>query len=407
LEKKEEKIPVLFLQGSYVVELAIARSLGKYDVPVFLLSRGEEKPPSSFSKFVKDTLFNPDPLIDEENFVDSLLNFGERLKKRYGRRILLFPTEDSGLLLMAKNFNLLKTYFVLLNDPEEKEILRFSQKTYFFQTLQETNSTEFLPLTLFCRQEDDIESIKKNITFPCIIKPSEKDLNFSFYRKYNSKILLMKNKDDLEKRLAELLSENHKLVVQELVNPNPGEEVCWWGYRNKSGEIFGITAREIRKFPQMGGTATFMRIEEISEIHHYAKRILESINFWGICEIPFMPDLRTNQFKVLEFNPKCWLQLSLATEVGLNLPYVAYLEVYKNKLWKPIIDKRKKMKWVRAKEDFIRAVIKDKNEGVLKRLFKWMLQVLGGCVYAIHSLSDLEVTLNRIFGLPWRLLKKL
>ena len=407
MEKREEEIPVLVLQGSYVIELAIARSLGRYDLPVLLLSRGEKKPPASFSKFVKGTIFNPDPLIDEENFIDSLLNSGQKLKNRYGRRILLFPTEDGGLLLTGKNFDLLKDYFVLLNDPEEKDILRFSQKTYFFQTLLKTNFTEFLPLTFFCRQEDDIESIKRKVTLPCIIKPSEKDINFSFYRKYNSKILLMENKDDLEKRLVELLSENHKLVVQELVNPKPGEEVCWWGYRNKSGEIFGITAREIRKFPQMGGTATFMRIEEASEIHHYAKKILESINFWGICEIPFMLDLRTNKFKVLEFNPKCWLQLSLATEVGMNLPYLAYLEVYKNKLEKPIIDKRRRRKWVRAKEDFLRAVIEDENYAILKRLFKWMPQIFGGCVYSIHSLSDLKVTLHRILGLPWRLLGKL
>ena len=407
MEKDEAKIPVLILQGSYVVELAIARSLGKYNVPAFLLSRGEKKPLSSFSKFVKGTIFNPDPLIDEEDFIRSLLNLGERLKKRYQRRILFFPTEDGSLLLLAKNFDLLKRYFVILNDPPEKNILRFSQKIYFFQTLQNSGCANFLPLTLFCRQEDDIESIKKNITFPCIIKPSEKDINFSFYGKYDSKILIMENKDDLEKRLIELLSENHKLLVQELVNRNPGEEVCWWGYRNKSGESFGITAREIRKFPQMGGTATFMRIEEVSEIHHYAEQILEKVNFWGICEIPFMLDQRTNEFKVLEFNPKCWLQLSLATEAGLNLPYVAYLEVYKNESPKPIIDKRRRMKWVRTKEDFARAVIKDKNGGILKRLFRWMPQIFGGCVYAIHSFADLEVTFHRILGLPWKVLKKL
>jgi len=407
LENDEAKIPVLILQGSYVVELAIARSLGKYNVPVFLLSRGEKKPLSSFSKFVKGTISNPDPSIVEQDFIHSLLNFGESLEKKYGRRILLFPTEDSSLLLVAKTFDLLKRYFVILNDPQEKNILRFSQKMSFFQTLQNSNCANFLPLTLFCQKEDDIESIKKNITFPCIIKPSEKDVNFSFYRKYNSKILIMENKDDLEKKLIELLSENHKLLVQELVNQNPGEEVCWWGYRNKGGESFGITAREIRKFPQMGGTATFMRIEEVAEIPHYATQILESINFWGICEIPFMLDQRTNKFKVLEFNPKCWLQLSLATGMGLNLPYVAYLEVYKNESLKPIIDKRRRMKWVRMKEDFARAVIKDKNGDILKRLFRWMPQVFGGCVYAIHSFSDLEVTLHRILEVPSRLLKKL
>jgi len=414
LEKDEVKIPacsklvepVLVLQGSYLVELAIARSLGRYNIPVFLLSRGKKKPPSSFSRFVKDTIFNPDPLIDKDNFICSLLDFGEELKERYGRRILLFPTDDGTFLLLAKDFDLLKKYFVILNDPQEKDILKFSQKIYFFQTLQNSNCANFLPLTLFCEGEDDMESMKKNIAFPCVIKPSEKDINFSFHRKYNSKILLVENKDDLEKKLIELLSEKHKLVVQELVNPKPGKEVSWYGYRSKSGEIFGMTARQKRKSPQMGGTATFIEREEIPQVHLYAHQALKALDFWGICEMEFMLDERKNEYKIIEFNPRCWLQLSLATEAGLNLPYLTYQEVYKNVLPKPIIDKKRRIKWVWVKEDFLRAIIKDRQEAFLKRLFKWPPQVLGDCVYAIHSFCDLGVTFQRILGGPERLLKK-
>lgn len=414
MEKDEVKIPacselvepVLILQGSYLVELAIARSLGRYNIPVFLLSRGKKKPPSSFSKFVKDTIFNPDPLIDKDAFIRSLLNLGEELKERYKRRILLFPTDDGTLLLLAQNFDLLKEYFVILNDPQEKEILRFSQKIYFFQTLQNAGCTSFLPLTLFCEREEDIESIKKNIAFPCIIKPSEKDINFSFHRKYNSKILLVENKDDLEKNLIELLSENHKLLLQELVNPKPGMEISWYGYRSKSGEIFGMTARQKRKSPQMGGTATFIEAEEIPRVHLHVHQALKALDFWGICEMEFMLDERKKEYKIVEFNPRCWLQLSLATEAGLNLPYLTYQEVYKNVLPKPIIDKKRRVKWVWVKEDFLRAIIKDRNEAFLKRLFKWLPQVLGDCVYAIHSFSDLGVTFQRILGGPERLLKK-
>lgn len=414
MEKDEAKVtacselvePALVLQGSYLVELAIARSLGRYNIPVFVLSRGKKKPPSSFSKFVKDTIFNPDPLVDEDAFISSLLNLGEKLKEKYGRRILLLPTDDGTLLLLAQNFDLLKKYFVILNDPQEKDILKFSQKIYFFQTLQNAGCAKFLPLTLFCEREEDIESIKKNISFPCVIKPSEKDVNFSFHKKYNSKILVVENKDDLKKKLIELLSENYKLLVQELVNPKPGNEVSWYGYRSKGGEIFGITARQVRKSPQIGGTATFIETEEIPQVHLYAHQALKSLSFWGICEMEFMLDERKKEYKLIEFNPRCWLQLSLATEAGLNLPYLSYQEVYKNVLPKPIIDKKRSIKWIWVKEDFLRAIIKDRQEAFLKRLFNWLPQVLGDCVYAIHSFSDLEVTFQRILGGPERLLKK-
>ncbi len=407
MKKNRAQIPVLLLQGSYIIELAVARSLGRHDIPVFLLSRGQEKPLSSFSKFVKGTFLNPDPLADEAAFTRSLLNLGEEFKKTYQRRILLFPTDDGSLLLLARNFGVLKRHFVILNDPEEKDILRFSQKIHIFETLRSSNCSDFLPLTLLCRKERDIPSIKNNITFPCIIKPSEKDINFSFYEKHKSKILLAEAKDDLEKKLIRLLSDNHRLLVQELVSRKPGKEISWYGYRSKRGEIFGMTARQLRKSPQVGGTATFLEAEEIPQIHPYVHRALEALGFWGICEMEFMLDDRDEEYKMIEFNPRCWLQLSLATKVGLNLTLLTYQEVYKNQLPKPIMYRKGRMRWVWVKEDFLRAVIRNKNEGLLKKLFRWMPQVFGHCVYAIHSSADLRVTLNRILSLPGRFFKRL
>jgi D-aspartate ligase len=344
--------------------------------------------------------------VDEEGFIRSLLNFGAELNKTHQRRILLFPTDDGSLLLLAKNFADLKRYFVILNDPQEEDILRFSQKIYIFQTLQDSGCSVFLPQTQFCRSKDDVESIKNNITFPCIIKPSEKGLDFSFYERYHSKILLAENKNDLEEKLIELLSENRKLVVQELVNQEPGREVSWYGYRSRSGEILGMTARQVRKRPQSGGTATFVETQEIPQIHSYVGQALKSLNFWGICEMEFMLDEEKGGYKMIEFNPRCWLQLSLATRMGLNLPFLAYQEVYKNLLPEPIIYRKGRMKWIWVKEDFLRVVVEDKNEPILKRFFRWMPQILGHCVYAIHSFADLRVSLKRILSLPGRLLKK-
>jgi D-aspartate ligase len=407
LKKEETEIPVLVLQGSYLTELAIARSLGRHHIPVFLLSRGEKKPLSYFSKFVKGIFINPDPLEDEEAFTLSVLSFGEVLKKKYRRRILLFPTDDGSLLLLARNFAALKKYFVILNDPQGKDISRFSQKSYVFQTLQDSGCSDFLPLALFCYKNDDVQSVKDNITFPCVIKPSEKDINFSFYRKYNSKVLLVESKDNLERKLTQLLSENQRLLVQELVSRKPAKEISWYGYRSKSGEIFGMTARQVRKSPQMGGTATFLEAEEIPQIHPFAHRALEALDFWGICEMELMLDARKKEYKMIEFNPRSWLQLSLATRMGLNLPWLAYQEVYKNQLLRPIIYKKGRMRWIWVKEDFIRAVMQGKKAGALKRLSEWMPEAFGDRVYAVHSFADLRVTLNRILSLPARILKRL
>jgi predicted ATP-grasp superfamily ATP-dependent carboligase len=404
---ERKNLPVLIIPGSDATELAIARSLGKYKIPIYIISRGAQKPLSSYSKYVIGTIYSADPLIDEKGFISSLKSIGKKFLEKYKRKILIFSTDDSGLLLLARNYTLLKKYFVILGDPEEKDILKFSQKDYFFQKLQNVECSEFVPLTLFCFKKEDIELIKKEITFPCIVKPSEKDLSFSFYKRYGSKIIVIKDKQTLEKALFELLSKNYKLIIQEMVHDRPGKEICWWGYRNKKGEVFGMTIREIRKFPHIGGTATFEIVEEVPEIHNYVDKILNYINFWGMSEIPFMEKEGKKEYKVLEINPRCWLQIQLATEVGLNFPYVAYKEVYEDKLLKPIINIKKRKKWVRIEDDFMTAVIKGNKDNLFKRVISWIPQAFCNSVHAVYNISDFKVNLIWLSQLPKKIYKNL
>jgi len=402
---KKDKLPVLLLAGSECLELAIAKGLAQYDIPTYLLTRGYKKPLSSYSNDITSTFYNPDPLIDEKGFILSLTNIGQELLERYKRRILLFTMEDTGLLLLARNYDLFKKYFVILGDPDENNILRYSQKIYIFNKLQ---NLEFIPLTFPCTKKEDIERIKMEITFPCIVKPSEKDISYSFYHTYKSKILVITNKHILEEKLLELLSKGYKLVVQEMVNQSFGKEICWWGYRSKNGDVFGMTTHEIRKYPSIGGTATFEIAEDIPEIYDYANQILKQINFWGMCEIPFMQD-KMRKYKVLEINPRCWLQILLAIKMGLNLPYIAYKEVYEGRVIKPTINWEKPKKWVRIEDDFMAGVIKGQGDKtILQRLIKWIPQVFfNNTVHPIYSLSDFKVIIMWLIQLPMKIYRNL
>lgn len=393
MKNKNMPLPALVVQGNDCTELAIARGLGKYNIPVYILSKGDKRPLSSYSKYITDTIYMPDPLLDKQGFLSSLENIGRQFLERYKRRILIFPTDDGILLILGENYSLLKKYFVILGDVKDEDILKLSRKSYLFKTLQDKGYKEYLPKTFSCYKKEDIEALRDNVPFPCIIKPCEKDISLTFYNRYKSKVMVVRNKQELEQNLLELLDKDYKLLVQEMVNIQPGKEYCWWGYRSKRGEIFGITTQEVRKFPTIGGTATFEVLEDIPIIHQYVHQILEAINFWGMCEISFMEDNnKDKKYKLLEINYRCWFQILLAIELGYNFPYIAYKEVYEDIIIRPVINEKAKKCWMNMEHDFIKSIIVEKKYNIIKRIIRWIPQVFIGSVHGIFSLSDIKVS---------------
>ena len=87
IKKTEE--PIAFLLARYMtLDLGVIRSLGKKNIPTFVVSP-KAKPTCSRSKYYKGTIC-PDPKKDEQKYVDFLLNLGEKLKNKG----VLFPVGD-------------------------------------------------------------------------------------------------------------------------------------------------------------------------------------------------------------------------------------------------------------------------------------------------------------------------
>jgi hypothetical protein len=218
------------------------------------------------------------------------------------------------------------------------------------------------------------------------------------------------------KRVNLHLERGDKLLVQEMVNRRQGREICFWGYRNKVGKTFGLTIREIRKFPLIGGSACFEEIEEIPKIKDYASKILELLDFWGMCEMPFMLDERDNNYKLLEINYRCWFQILLAIENGFNFPYIAYREVYHNLYLSPKKDIEGRRRWMNIEHDFLRWIIKEERP-IVEKIIIWIPQVFKETIHGIFSTSDRKIFLiwilrwlfklkNKIFRIKKLLIKK-
>src|SRR5688500_15933636 len=91
--------------------LAVTRSLGRRGVRVICL--GEESDSITFhSRYAAEKLVYPDPVTDEEGFLQVMTTLGER-QKAAGKRVVTFPTSDRLVKLFSAQRKHLEQFFEL------------------------------------------------------------------------------------------------------------------------------------------------------------------------------------------------------------------------------------------------------------------------------------------------------
>ena len=211
VEKNIKKVdePIAFLLGIYLTTgMGVLRSLGRRGIPVFWLDYNPEQI-GFHSKYCTGILC-PDPKNNEKEYIDFLLNIGEKLSKKG----VLFPIGDIETITILKNRNKLEKYFrIPMADLEISDI--FLNKRIFYQTLAKHNLSH--PNTYFPDDISELKDVSKKIEYPCIVKP----LYSGFFRyDFDTKFFIAKSSNNLIKSYNEALSKNHDVMIQEIIPGN-------------------------------------------------------------------------------------------------------------------------------------------------------------------------------------------
>ncbi|MBI4720244.1 MAG: hypothetical protein HY770_03285, partial [Chitinivibrionia bacterium] len=354
------------------------------------------------SKYIERVISLGCRISPQEAFVDKLCALGRELKERHERRVLLLPSEDTGLRVCADHFGRLKEYFVLLGDPGESDIKRFMDKGSFFNEL--SREAPYVPRTLRFAGFEEVHASRGDLPYPAAAKPACKDIAMSFQKKLGAKLVVLRSPEDVAGKLRNIFPPEG-IVVQEFIEHREGDEVCWWGYRSRNGAVTGMTARELRKYPHPGGTATFMRSEHVEVLHAYAREILDRIGFRGLCEMPFLPAGRSRQYKVLELNPRPWLQIGLMHRSGFNAPLMAYREAMEADIPVPPATAREGVTWISPEYDLLRALSSGRPGGRLKNVAQWAGDVRRADDRTVWDFAEPGVTVSRFMSYPGKFWK--
>ena len=262
------KMPVVII-GAHTVGLGLIRALRELDVPKVVMYY-DPKDMGIVSRYAKQTLKIPHPELDEDAFIQTLLDYGARTE-----RSLLIPASDAALHSVSRHKAVLEQCFlVACTDWQITQLYLDKQYTYALADQIGVPA----PKTVIPKSVDEVEQYSKLSGFPCLVKPSQSHRYFDVFRR---KMVQVNNLDEMIQAFQEADAHGLEVMLQEII---PGDASCGVNYNSYFWDgqpLLEFTARKVRNAPADFGSPCVAMSEPVEEVLEPGRKILRALGLYG------------------------------------------------------------------------------------------------------------------------------
>ncbi|PYT18462.1 MAG: hypothetical protein DMG59_04365 [Acidobacteria bacterium] len=317
IEKTET--PVLILRSVHHGGLAIARSLGRLGVPVYVLDSNSHAPSFS-SRYCRGKFVWDIDLAPAHDTVDFLVGIARKLR----RRPILIPTTDHGALLVADHGNALRPWFLFpdLPGPLAQSLYRKKDMHFVARTAGIPTPEAFFP-----QSKQDLLNFADSARFPIMVKAID---DRSTRRRGLRTKVIARNKQELIEVYDTIEDPRApNLMLQEYI---PGGEDGNWmfnGYFDENSTcLFGLTGKKIRQFPTYTGPTSLGVCLPNPVVDQMTRDFMKTISYRGILDIGYRWDARDGLYKVLDVNPRIGSTFRLfVSDTGMDVARALYFNM--------------------------------------------------------------------------------
>jgi D-aspartate ligase len=382
---QHETVGALVVGGDHP-GLAIARSLGRRGIPVYVID--DQYCISMFSRYATKVI-RVENILDERKTVEAVLEIGRRYNLRDW---ILFPTRDENVAAFSRYRSELAQFFkVTTGDWNSIEWAWDKKKTYELAEKLDIPC----PKTFNPKSIAEVPALYSRL--PLAIKPAVKE---NFFYATGAKAWRADTPDQLlslyEKAINQIKPE--EILIQEIVPGDGNEQYSYCAFVRHGVPYSVLTARRARQHPrEFGRAATYVETVDAPEIEILSERFLEAIKYHGVVEIEFKRDPRSGEYKLLDVNARPWGFHAIGWAAGVDFPYL----VYADQMGLPIEPVRAKagVGWLRLISD-IPTAISDFLHGSLS-FWAYVRSLRATRVESVFSLRDPLPSLAEIVMLPY------
>ncbi|PZX59153.1 putative ATP-grasp superfamily ATP-dependent carboligase [Algoriphagus ratkowskyi] len=302
---------VLIPDGDTPNTLSIVRCLGEIKkIKIFVLSK-DKNHPVRYSRHITKFLHYPN-VETEEGKLKAIIEAIEETNAD-----ILLPIDIEFIRLAAANKDILSKLIAVAPIPEIEAFDTANDKWLLSKWLKVNDLPQ--PETILFKSTDNLDDIISTLTFPIILKP--------IIGCGGRGIQIIKN-------IQELYNWNNKFknsedhVIQSYIN---GYDIdC--SVISIDGKIIIHTIQKSIKYVIDDPWAYAMEFADNEAVYEIVKEIVEKFNWTGVNNIALRYDENTQDFKVIEMNPRYWASVLATLFTGVNFPYTSCLLALKKEV---------------------------------------------------------------------------
>jgi len=293
--------------------LAVARSLGRRKIPVWLVTN--DHPIAQFSRYVARSFTWPGP--DHDGAAAAWLT--ELAANHQLDRWVLFASADAEVRLVSQHRAALEQAYRVTVPPWPVAGIACDKRLTYEHAAAVGVS---VPWSFYPRSRDDLAAL--DCRFPVILKPTVNEGRNAFTAakawRLDDRATLMSRYDE-----AAALVGPDAILLQEFI-PGGGEtQFSYVAVWRDGTPVASLVARRTRQYPiDFGFTSTFVETIEQAAVEEAACRFLSALRFDGLVEIEFKYDARDRRYKLLDVNPRSWTWIALGAAAGVDFPLIQW-----------------------------------------------------------------------------------
>lgn len=284
------------------------RSLGRRDVRTVGATH-HERSVACCSRYCDETVVVPSPVEDFREYESALLSLARRDDVR-----AILPTSEANVYALSKNRDQFETHVSSLW-PTFDVLRTAHDRLRLIEAATEAGVT--VPET---RLLDDVERWERELVIKarfCVLTDDYTDALSPETVLYppSTKYLEPGTKPDLDAVRSDM---EHTPLVQEYV---PGPEYSFWALYDRGDPVATCQKHQVRGDSYAGGTSVYRETVRIPDLEATGRALLDQLDWHGFAAVQFKRDARTDEFKLLEVNPRVWVSMSCAVQAGADFPY--------------------------------------------------------------------------------------
>ncbi|RLD37724.1 MAG: hypothetical protein DRI74_05895 [Bacteroidetes bacterium] len=301
-----DMITVLVTDPSSSHTVAAMQSLGRAGYRIVTVSATHKflRAFGTYSKYCSAHKKVPSFSSGEEH-IDAVIDFATKQKVD-----VILPISSTSCTLYSKHCDRFRKVGIRVPITPWKEGMRIaSSKKLTFEFAKSVNLP--IPKTIYYNREDSFESVKKNLTFPVVIKGPE-----------GANVRYANNDEELADNIRYFKETfpGGNLLIQEYIEGNGH------GYYAlcKEGKVLcQFMHKRVKEYPITGGPSVVAQSFYDRDLESLGRNFVSSLRWTGVCMVEFKHDKKDGVYKLMEMNPKFWGSLILSIKSGVNFPVYA------------------------------------------------------------------------------------